>query len=110
MAPAALTPELEEISDYLKRCSVSDTAAGEIARSKAKARDAVVDFFKSNNLDSRKLSPAQGPLALQLAKDSGKLNQDSVKYLIEAVVDNKLDRTDKVAGKSFAVKGQAWKD
>jgi hypothetical protein len=98
VAPPALTPELEEISTYLKRCSLSDTAATEIARSKPKSRDAVVDFFKHHNLDSRSLDPAQAPLALQLAKDGGKLNDESVKFLIEAIVDKKLDRTDKVAG------------
>ncbi len=103
MAPPALTPELEEISTYLKRCSLSDTAATEIARSKAKARDAVVGFFKSHNLDSRNLSPAQGPLALQVAKDAGKLSVESVNYILEAIVDNKLDRTDKVAGKQLDV-------
>lgn len=112
VAPSALTPELEEISTYLKRCSLSDTAATEIARSKAKARDAVVDFFKSHNLDSRNLSPAQAPLALQVAKDAGKLSPESVNYIMDAVVDKKLDRTDKLAGKQTLagarVVGTAW--
>lgn len=99
MAPPALTAELEEISNYLKRCSLSDTAATEIARSKPKPRDAVVEFFKKHNLDSRSLLAAQAPLALQLAKDAGKLEEAEVNYALEAIVTKKVDRTDKLSGK-----------
>ncbi|GAA5987908.1 hypothetical protein JCM10908_007267 [Rhodotorula pacifica] len=83
MAPAALSPELEELASFFQRCGLSEQRATETARSKA--APSAKDLFAAAHLDTEPLEDKQGALVLQLAKDGAKLSADAQLYVVKAI-------------------------
>lgn len=94
--PPKLTPELEELAAYFKNCGLSDQRATETARSKT--APAARDLFDQARLSSTPLEDKQGALVLQLAKDGNALDQDKKLYIVDAVKDARLTKSDQVSG------------
>jgi glutaminyl-tRNA synthetase len=102
MAPAPLSPELEALCAFFKSCGLSAVRSEETVRGKIAA--AAKALFSVNQLDTKNLSDKQGLFALQVAKDGGKLSEESRNYAIEAIVDGRLKTPDQVTGESTQVR------
>lgn len=97
MAPA-LSPELEELAAFFQRCGLTEQRATETARSKG--APAARDLFSAANLDQQPLDDKQGALVLQLSKDGAKLSDEARLYVVQAIRDGRLLKSDQVTGKS----------
>ncbi|BGP16806.1 hypothetical protein JCM10213_004654 [Rhodosporidiobolus nylandii] len=93
--PPKLSPELEELADYFKHCGLSDQRATETARSKT--APAARDLLTKAGVDTSPLEDKQGALVLQVAKDGAKLSDDAKLYIVDAVRDGRLTKSDQVA-------------
>ncbi|GAA6008777.1 hypothetical protein JCM10207_001721 [Rhodosporidiobolus poonsookiae] len=93
--PPKLSPELEELATFFKQCGLSDQRANEGARSKT--APAARDLFNKAGLASAPLEDKQGALVLQLAKDGNALSDDAKLYVVEAIKDQRLLKSDQVA-------------
>ncbi|GAA6044303.1 hypothetical protein JCM8097_006758 [Rhodosporidiobolus ruineniae] len=93
--PPKLSPELEELADYFKRCGLSDQRATETARSKG--APAAKALFDQAQLDSSPLDDKQGAVVLQVAKDGQALSDDARLYVVAAIKDGRLLKSDQVS-------------
>ncbi|GAA5981628.1 hypothetical protein JCM11641_003922 [Rhodosporidiobolus odoratus] len=93
--PPKLSPELEELATYFKNCGLSDQRATETARSKTAT--SAKSLFNQANLDSKPLDDKQGALVLQIAKVGNALSDDAKLYIVQAIRDGRLAKSDQVA-------------
>lgn len=103
--PPALSPELEELAAFFQRCGLTEQRATETARSKT--APAARDLFSSANLDNAPLDDKQGALVLQLAKDGAKLSPEAKLYVVNAIREGRLLKSDQITGKSRATLSRA---
>lgn len=96
MAPAALSPEMEELAAFFQRAGLSEQRAKETARSKT--APAARSLFEAARLDTSPLEDKQGALVLQVAKDGQALSDEARLYIVEAVRDGRLSKSDQVTG------------
>ncbi|GAA5885552.1 hypothetical protein JCM3774_002987, partial [Rhodotorula dairenensis] len=96
--PPALSPELDELASFFQRCGLSEQRATETARSKG--APAARDLFAAAHLDDEPVQDKQGALVLQLAKDGAKLSTDAQLYIVSAIRDGRLLKSDQITGKS----------
>ncbi|BGP08722.1 Glutaminyl-tRNA synthetase [Rhodotorula toruloides] len=94
MAPAALSPEMEELAAFFQRAGLSEQRAKETARSKT--APAARSLFEAARLDTSPLEDKQGALVLQVAKDGHALSDETRLYIVEAVRDGRLSKSDQV--------------
>ncbi|GAA5839111.1 hypothetical protein JCM11251_003679 [Rhodosporidiobolus azoricus] len=93
--PPKLSPEVEQLAEYFKTCGLSDQRATETARSKG--APAARNLFDLAHLDSNPIEDKQGALVLQVAKDGAALSDEAKLYIVEAVRDGRLAKSDQIA-------------
>lgn len=102
MAPAPLSPELEQLVAYFQACGLAQARATEVVRN-SKTSALAKSLFDANDLEHKHVNDKQALFALQIAKDGVKLTDDSRNYALAAVLDERLKTADQVKGLASSV-------
>lgn len=86
--------DVEQLTTYLMSCGLAETRAAEVSKSKMAAPARTL--FQANQLESKGLNDKAALLALQIAKDAGKLGATEQNYAVAAVVEGRLKSSDQV--------------
>ncbi|BGP40715.1 Glutaminyl-tRNA synthetase [Rhodotorula kratochvilovae] len=94
MAPK-VSPEVEALAAFFAQCGLSEQRALETARSKTAPQ--AKQLLQLARLDQDNLDDKQTTLALQVAKDGTKLTDDARLYIVGAIRNNRIQKSDQVS-------------
>lgn len=95
--PPKVSPEVEHLAAFFAQCGLSDQRSLETARSKTAPLAHRLLQLAHADSHSHSLDDKQITLALQIAKDANSLSDDQRLFILDAVRDRRLAKSDQVA-------------